>query len=171
MFQLIFTLLAIALAAAAALAAAWYGGHAFGSGSAQAQAEAEINAAQQLAGWARVMQVNQATGQGWSPQPNGAPGMLGSSAWAAIGGLACAPWTASPQSGGQGLVVTGGTACSMPGFTPGGPGTVLIDGPLSPAVCSAVNQSAIGPSGSATSGGNQQFGCDPNGVFYYAVPM
>ena len=178
MFQLIVTLLAIALAAAAAIAAAWYGGGAFNSGSASAQAEAEINAAQQQAGWLRLAAADQAAGATVPAQPSGGTqpgvntlGLIAASAQSALGDGACAPWTASPQSGGQGLVVTGGTACSMPGFTPGGPSTVLIDGALSPAVCAAANHDAIGQSGSATSGGNRQFGCDPNSVFYYAVPM
>ena len=178
MFQLIVTLLAIALAALAAIAAAWYGGDAFNSGSAGAQAEAEINVTQQQAAWLRLAAAEQAAGAAVPAQPTaGTPGvntlgLIMASAQSALGDGACAPWTASPQSGGgQGLVVNGGTACSMPGFTPGGPASVLIDGPLSPAVCAAVNRAAIGAAGSATSGGNTQFGCDPNEVFYYAVPM
>lgn len=178
MFQLIVTLLAIALAAIAAIAAAWYGGDAFNSGSAGAQAEAEINVTQQMAAWLRLAEADQAAGAAVPAQPSGGTqpgvntlGLIAASAQSALGDGACAPWTASPQSGGAALVVNGGTACGMPGFTPGGPNTVLIDGPLSPAVCAAVNQAAIGAAGSEISGGNAQFGCDPNGVFYYAVPM
>lgn len=175
MFQLIVTLLAIALAAIAAIAAAWYGGDAFNSGSAAAQAELFINAAQQWAGWMRLAAADQAAGAAVPAQPSGTPypldSWLGASAQSALGDGACAPWAASPQSGGAGLVVNGGTACSMPGFTPGGPSTVLIGGTMSAAVCAAVNQAAIGAAGSATSGGNKQFGCDPNEIFYYAVPM
>lgn len=164
MFQLIVTLLAIALGAAAALATVYYGGSAFSSGGVQANASALQSGASQISG-AVALYSNQNAGSLPADVATLVPSYL-SSAPVLPSSLSGASWTmgtATAAASGTGLTVDAAGAA-----TPGPFQVVSVAG-LSSALCSAVNQLAIGSTGSATSGGNQLFGCDANSAFYYTV--
>lgn len=165
MFTLIAVLLGIALAAAVAVATVYYGGSAFSQGGVQADATSLVDSGSQISG-AETLYANQNAGAlastvaalvpaYLSTVPN-LPSSLSSSSWN-IG-------TATANSSGTALIVDPASTT-----TPGPYNVADVRGPLSASLCAKVNQAAIGPSGSATSNGNLQFGCDTGNAFYYTV--
>ncbi len=164
MFTLIAVLLGIALAAAVAVATIYYGGSAFSSGGVQADATSLVDSGSQISG-AATLYANQNAGAlpatvvamvpaYLSTTPN-LPSSLSASAWS-IG-------TATVNTSGAALVVDPAGSTS-----PGSYNVAEVPG-LANSLCAKVNEAAIGSTGSATSNGDLQFGCDTANSYYYTI--
>jgi hypothetical protein len=164
MFTLIAVLLGISLAAAVAVATLYYGGSAFSSGGVQADATSLVDSGSQISG-AATLYANQNAGAlpasvavmvpaYLSTTPN-LPSSLSASSWS-IG-------TATANSSGTALIVDPSGAA-----TPGPYNVAEVPG-LSASLCAKVNEAAIGATGSATSNGDLQFGCDTANNYYYTI--
>jgi hypothetical protein len=165
MFTLIAVLLGIALAAAVAVATIYYGGSAFSSGGVQADATSLVDSGSQISG-AATLYANQNAGALPATVVALVPAYL-STTPNLPSSLSAASWSI-----GTATVNTAGTALTVDlagASTPGPYNVAEVAGPLSASLCAKVNEAAIGATGSATSDGNLQFGCDTANSYYYTI--